>query len=287
MFVEVYAPSVDELICDAKIMENGSDRRMNNSRVTALVTGKYTCPQYLYITGAGFGVGKSTLCAGILAWLLTKGYEPARLAYIKPRNQSNKPVAATSFCERMGITSGEIGASIYRKGFTKDFIDGRTPSSKALRSGLLCEIEELSARKEVVLIDGLGSPASGSVIGVSNADIAAALPCRVIFVGRPGIGAAIDDSLLGVSYLKSKGIRQAWVVYNNVSEVGIDEIRNYVVRRISELMPDVTLLGFIGRDQYLGDQLETADLEQISDWFSQYLNTQLLLEACCGFRSSA
>lgn len=46
--------------------------------------------------------------------------------------------------------------------------------------------------KRLVLVDGVGYPAVGSVAGCSNADVAATLHAPVMIVGRPGVGNAID-----------------------------------------------------------------------------------------------
>ncbi|MGR9054045.1 MAG: hypothetical protein ACU84J_15495, partial [Gammaproteobacteria bacterium] len=59
--------------------------------------------RYLYIMGAASGVGKSTICAGLLAWLLTNGYSPGQLAYIKPMTQCVAKQPVGNFCEQTGI----------------------------------------------------------------------------------------------------------------------------------------------------------------------------------------
>jgi dethiobiotin synthetase len=207
------------------------------------------------------------------------GYPPARLAYIKPMTQCVEKQSVTRFCERMKITCRDVGNLVYRKGFSKDFIAGRTPDSGALRARVIDEIAGISAGKEVVVIDGVGGPADGSVIGLSNVDLAIALRCQVIFVGKPGIGAAIDNTALCQSFLQNKGIQQFRVIYNKISGSELEEIKAHVVARLAELLPDLTLVGFIEYDQQIDDRFRTENVTQIVDWFSRHLNTKLLLDA--------
>lgn len=239
-------------------------------------------PRYLYVMGAASGVGKSTVCAGILAWLVANGSAPGRLAYIKPMTQCVEKQPVARFCERMEIAHHDVGRLIYRKGFTKDFIDGLTLGSMALRSRVMDEITEISDAKEIVVIDGVGGPADGSVIGVSNADIAISLPCQVIFVGKSGIGAAIDNTVLCLSFMQNRWIPNIWVIYNNIPESHLDEIKRYVTKRFADLMPDAALLGFIGHDRDLDDRFRTHNILQIAEWFGRHLNTKFLLDAWCG-----
>jgi dethiobiotin synthetase len=239
-------------------------------------------PCYIYMMGAASGAGKSTVCAGLLAWLTVNGYPPGRLAYIKPMTQCVEKQSVSGLCERIGITCRDIGNLVYRKGFTKDFINGRTPGSRALHSRLIDEIIEVANGKEVVVVDGVGGPADGSVIGVSNADVAVALRCPVVFVGKPGIGAAIDNTVLCQSFLKNKGIQNTGIIYNNITRDELEEIKPYVTRRIAELIPDAVLLGFIDHDPEIDDRLQNGELFRIAQWFSRHVNTKLIFGAGYG-----
>ena len=146
--------------------------------------------------GSASGVGKTTLCEGLLSQLLLNGYQPEQLAYIKPMTQCTDKQAVTVFCERKHIAHRSIGSLVFKKGFTKDFIDGLTKSPTMLLKDILAEISHISENKEIVIIDGIGGVATGSVIGVSNVDIALLLAAPVLLVGKAGKGSAIDDTIL-------------------------------------------------------------------------------------------
>ncbi len=74
---------------------------------------------YLYVMGAASGVGKPTLCDGLLSQLLSQGFQPGQLAYIKPMTQCTAKQAVTVFCEQQQIAHRSIGSQVFKKGFTK------------------------------------------------------------------------------------------------------------------------------------------------------------------------
>ena len=225
--------------------------------------------RYLYIMGSNSGVGKSTVCLGILAQLLAQGYSPQQLAYIKPTTQCTEKQAVATFCAQQGIPFIDIGGLLFKKGYTRDFIDGLTPSSDELLATILQTITTIGTGKAVILIDGIGSPSVGSVVGASNTDIAALLPCRIIFVGKSGIGAAIDDTVLNVSLIQSKHKQNVGLIYNKIPPSELPAIQHYVSKRIVQLLPNTTLLGFIAHHDAPFSQ---ASSETIAAWFSGYVN---------------
>lgn len=226
--------------------------------------------KYLYVMGSSSGAGKSTICEGLLSHLLTNGYQPEQLAYIKPMTQCTEKQAVTVFCEREHIAHRSIGSLVFRKGFTKDFLDGLTKNSAELMEEMLAAISQISKDKNIVIIDGIGSPATGSVIGVSNADIALSLSAPVIFIGKAGIGAAIDDTILSVSFLQQQGIQNIALIYNKIPPAELVSVKLYVSKRIAELLPNVSVLSFIANYTQLDSQTKQQSAARISHW----LNTQ-------------
>lgn len=239
---------------------------------------------YLYVMGSDSGVGKSTVCLGILAQLLNSGYLPEQLGYIKPMTQCTQTQAVARFCDKNAIACLDMNGLIFRKGFTRDFIDGLTESSQQLRARLLQTILKLGENKTVVLIDGIGSPAVGSVIGVSNLDLAGLLPCRIIFVSKPGLGAAIDDTVLNISFIQTRHPQNIGLIYNNISQAELSATQKYVSQRIVQLLPNVTPLGFIARHDHWEVFLQNSP-ETIADWFNVYVEKHQLLNHWFGLET--
>lgn len=202
-------------------------------------------PKYIYVMGSESGVGKSTVCLGILAQLLASGFTADQLAYIKPVTQCLEKQPVALFCEQQHIAYQDWNSLVFSKGFTKNFIDGFTQTSDVLLADVVKAIITLGNEKAVVIIDGIGDPSVGSVVGVSNVAISRELACSVIFVGKSGIGRALDNSVLCVSFMQCQGLEDIGIIYNKIPPDLIFEIKNYVTKRLPELLPSVTLLGFM------------------------------------------
>ena len=218
--------------------------------------------------GSASGVGKTTLCEGLLAQLLLDGYQPEQLAYIKPMTQCIDKQEVTAFCEREHIAHCSIGSLVFKKGFSKEFIDGLTKNPTLLLEDILAEIAHISADKEVVIVDGVGGVSTGSVIGVSNVTIALALNAPVLFVGKAGIGGAIDDTVLAVSFMQQQGIKNIALVYNKIQPLELVGIKHYVSKRLAELLPGVPVVDFIANHTQLTSQAKYQCASKISQWFN-------------------
>jgi len=230
--------------------------------------------------GSGSGAGKSTVCLGILAQLLVSGVAPNQLAYIKPVTQCIAQQTVARFCAQTKIAYIDIGSLVFKTGFSKDYIDGLTKHSDELLADVLALILGIGKDKSVVIVDGVGDPSVGSVVGVSNVDVALSLPCSVIFVGKPGIGAAIDNTVLCVSFMQYKGLSNIGIIYNKIPLSALVEIKKYVTKRLPELLPEITLLGFIGEEQIVETHWQENVEEDIARWFTSYIDWKTRL---CGW----
>jgi dethiobiotin synthetase len=233
--------------------------------------------KYIYVMGSESGVGKSTVCMGILAQLLESGLAPEQLAYIKPVTQCVVKQTVALFCEQTKIPCLDIGNLVFRKGFSRDFIDGLTKPSDELKADVLTSILGIGKNKELVIIDGVGDPSVGSVVGVSNVDVALSLSCRVVFVGKPGIGAALDNTVLCVAFMQNKGLTNIGIIYNKIPLSAYADVKKYVTKRLPELLREVTLLGFIGNDQIAESCLKDNFSAEIAQWFGSYVNERTLI----------
>jgi len=224
--------------------------------------------KYLYIMGSASGVGKTTVCEGLLTQLLFNGYQPEQLAYIKPMTQCTDTQAVTVFCENKQISHQSIGSLVFKKGFTKDFIDGLIKNPANLLEDILMEIAQISVGKDIVIVDGVGGLSTGSVIGISNVDIALSLNSPVLYVGKAGIGEAIDDTVLAVSFMRQQGIKNIALIYNEIQPSKLISIKYYVSKRIAELLPNVPVLDFIANHTQLDSQAKSQSTTIICQWFN-------------------
>ena len=220
--------------------------------------------------GSASGVGKTTICECVLAQLLLDGYQAEQLAYIKPMTQCTDKQAITAFCESEHIAHQSIGSLVFKKGFSKDFIDGLSKNSAMLLEDILAEITQISEGKDIVIVDGVGGPSTGSVIGVSNVNIAVSLDAPVLFVGKSGIGSAIDDTILAVSFMQQQGVQNIALVYNKISPSELIGVKHYVHKRLTELLPNVPVLDFIANHTLLDSISKHQSATKISQWFNPH-----------------
>ncbi|MCK5121741.1 MAG: AAA family ATPase [Methylococcales bacterium] len=227
--------------------------------------------KYFYMMGSSSNIGKTTLCEGLLLQLLIDGYQPEQLAYIKPITQCIEKQAVSVFCENNHIAHQSIGSLVFTKGFTKNFIDGLSKTSDSLLKEILAEISQISENKAIVIIDGIGGPSTGSVVGVSNVDIARSLAAPVLFIGKPGIGSAIDDTILAVNFMQQGGIKNIALVYNKIESSELVSVKHYLSTRLAELLPRVPVLDFIPIHTQLNQTTKLQSASKISQWFNSQL----------------
>ena len=135
----------------------------------------------------------------------------------------------------------------------------------------LMEISHISENKEIVIIDGIGGPSTGSVVGVSNVDIARSLAAPVVFIGKPGIGSAIDDTILAINFMQQRGIKNIALIYNKIESSELVSVKHYVSKRLAELLPNVPVLGFIVNHTSMYDETKHHSLLKICQWFNSQL----------------
>ncbi len=156
----------------------------------------------LFISGDVSGAGKSTVCLGLLGSLLLKGYKADDICfysglrlelfsfcridsnfynsgYIKPATQGIQDTLTARFCLAKGIACRHIGPLIFYRGFTQAFLNGETKNTSELLSDIKTAVAEISTNKKIVLIDGVGYPSVGSIVGCSNAHVAKELDAQV------------------------------------------------------------------------------------------------------------
>ncbi|GKY95200.1 hypothetical protein MPSEU_000483200 [Mayamaea pseudoterrestris] len=187
----------------------------------------------LFIAGDRSSVGKSSVCLGIIGVLLRQGLTADDLAYIKPATQSESTQLIQVYCESVGVDCVPIGPLVYYRGFTRAYLAGETPTSEELLADCANAVDRIARDKKIVLVDGVGFPAVGSICGTDNAAVLKACsypsendgdherrPMGVILVGGSGVGAAVDAFNLNATYFKSKGVPVLGAIFNKLSLTG-------------------------------------------------------------------
>ncbi|CAM9155724.1 unnamed protein product, partial [Ectocarpus fasciculatus] len=202
----------------------------------------------LLISGDRSSVGKSTFSLFLMASLLQLGFPASSLAYIKPVTQCEAEQPISIFCKKNNISCQGIGPVVFYSGFTRAFLDDTTKSSAELLQDVREAVAHISVGKRVVLVDGVGYPAVGSICGVSNADVAAALNVPVLLVGKSGVGDAVDSFNLNASFFELKGVRVLGTVFNKIPTEGfysLEASKPYILSYFQKYRRDCEVYGLL------------------------------------------
>ncbi|TYZ57969.1 hypothetical protein PybrP1_008424 [[Pythium] brassicae (nom. inval.)] len=226
------------------------DRRFATSAFTAAPSSDDAPPEPLriFVSGDRSQVGKSTVCLGLVGALLRHGFGPSDVAYIKPATQCEQPQLVAKFCRQRGVACTDIGPIVFYAGFTREFLAGRTESAAALLASAREAVRAVGRGKKVVVVDGVGYPAVGSICGVSNAAVARAVQAPVVLVGKRGVGDAVDSFNLNASFFEQQGVAVLGAVFNRLPRDGyysLDKCRESVTAYFAQYQPHKRVYGFI------------------------------------------
>jgi BioD-like phosphotransacetylase family protein len=118
---------------------------------------------------------------------------------------------------------------------------------------------QVTAASDVVLCEGTGHCAVGSIVGLNNAKIAQILGADVVLVANGGLGSAFDELELNRVLCQHYNVRVAGVIINKVVPDKLEQTKDYLGRAMLKCW-GIPLLGCIPDRPYLGCPA-LADLE--------------------------
>ncbi len=177
----------------------------------------------LFIAATRQNDGKTTVALGLIYNLREK---VKKIGFIKPIGQryleeegkkiDEDSILIESFFESLGIKYAlkDMSPIAVEKGFTEQYINN--PHKEELTRRIKESFDRIARDKDIVVIEGTGHAAVGSVFDHSNAFVAKLLGAGVILVSSGGIGRPIDEILLNKSLFEKEGIEILGVVINKV-----------------------------------------------------------------------
>ncbi|KAE9077442.1 hypothetical protein PF010_g23505 [Phytophthora fragariae] len=252
LFARVSTPQQTLVVVGASTLKRWMRQQLLETRYCAAATATEAtaehAPLRIFVSGDRAQVGKSTMCLGLVGALLRAGYAAEELAYIKPATQCEKPQLVTKFCRQQGVAYCEVGPILFYKGFTREFLRGETDSASTLLDKARLKVEEVGRGKKVVVVDGVGYPAVGSICGVSNAHVAKKLEVPVVLVGKKGVGDAVDSFNLNAAFFESHGVKVLGGIFNRLPEDGfysLEHCKENVTAYFEQFQPDKHVYGFL------------------------------------------
>lgn len=207
----------------------------------------------LYVAATNQHVGKTTTTLGIVEAFRQSGI---RVGYCKPVGQEavdlenlqvDKDALLFSTMMHFNLVARVHSPVILGPGATQAFLD--SPEDFPYRQSIENASALLEEEYEMVVYEGTGHPGVGSVVGLSNADVAHLLDAPVILVVEGGVGYTIDRLFLCLSPFQQKGVKIAGVIINKVRPDKMEKVRKYVGMKLREW--GIPLLGVLPYDKTL------------------------------------
>lgn len=207
----------------------------------------------IFVAATGQHVGKTTSTLGLVANLIQAGINTG---YCKPVGQKhinlNDLVAdkdAVLFSKVIGF---QLDPSLHSpvilgSGVTAKFIEN--PSTYHFKDAVIAAANELESNYEMVVYEGTGHPGVGSVVDLSNADVAKMLGASVIMVVEGGIGSTIDRLNMSISLFREHNVPIIGAIVNKVRKDKYDKVKYFLGKKLDEL--GIPLLGVLPYDPTL------------------------------------
>jgi len=224
----------------------------------------------LLVTGTEESIGKTGIA---LALARLASEDGASVGYMKPKGtrlESNvgktldaDPMLARELLE-LDEEMHELEPVVYSPTFVQQAIRGReNPDDVADR--VREAYEDIAAERDLVLVEGGGGPATGSVIDLTDRDVADLLDASVVLVAGYEEPWDVDETL---AYAESLGNRLAGVVFNGVVDGAFDDLETDVLPFLEGR--GIPVLGVVPRVQELagvtvGDLATELGAELLTD----------------------
>jgi phosphate acetyltransferase len=149
------------------------------------------------------------------------------------------------------------------RGYTRNYLDGHISyrEQEELVRRAYTETKEAS---DIVLCEGTGHCAVGSIVHASNAQVASWLGAKMVLVANGGLGNTFDELALNKALCDREGVDVCGVIVNKVQPDKLDQTREYIQKALDMHwgQDDVPLVGVIPDRPFLGCPA-LADFERL------------------------
>jgi dethiobiotin synthetase len=154
----------------------------------------------------------------------------------------------------------DMSPVIIPAGYTKQFVDGEISFQQQIKD-VIQSMEHVTEASDVVLCEGTGHCAVGSIVGLNNAKVASIIGADMVLVANGGLGSAFDELELNRILCQHYNVRIAGVILNKVIPEKLDQTKHYMRKALMQAW-GVPLLGCIPDRPFLGCPA-LADLENL------------------------
>lgn len=159
---------------------------------------------------------------------------------------------AAVFQQHFGLQQRYLDTSpvVIPPGYTKDYVDGKILGQDQ-KSRIQAAYQNIARNSDIVLCEGTGHVAVGSIIEASNAQVASWLGASMVLVANGGLGHSFDELELNRIYCERYGVDIAGVVINKVVPEKYEQTKYYLEKILNDRW-GVPLLGCLRDRPFLG-----------------------------------
>jgi hypothetical protein len=211
----------------------------------------------IYVAATSQHVGKTTSTLGLVASIQQSG---VNVGYCKPVGQKfvelgnlqvDKDALLFSKVMNFKLDPALHSPVILGPGATTAFLDH--PENFDYRQRIMNADQRLSRKHDVVVFEGTGHPGVGSVVGLSNADVAKLVDAEVIMVVEGGVGSTIDELNMCSALFREQGVPIMGVILNKTLPEKMDKVKHFVGKKLEQL--GLPLLGVLPFDKALSNPI--------------------------------
>jgi len=220
----------------------------------------------IYMAATAQHIGKTTTTLGILHALKRR---EINVGYCKPVGQEftnwkdhykvDKDSILFAEAMRFELEPHIHSPIIVMPGYTEQYI--YHPEKEKLYAQLDMAADTLRKRHKVILYEGTGHPGVGSVIDMSNADVAKRLNAGVIIVVKGGIGDTFDHLMLSKKFFDAAGAKVLGVIINKILRSKMDKVQAALERKIAQT--GLEIFGFIPFEEELAYPLMSTVTREV------------------------
>ncbi len=207
----------------------------------------------IYVAATGQHVGKTTSTLGLVVNLAERGI---RTGYCKPVGQrsvningiiADKDAVLLSDFLNFNMDPDLYSPVVIAPGVTRQYINDASQFN--FKQRILSAGKQLASVYDLIVYEGTGHPGVGTVVDLSNAQVAKMLDCGVVMIAEGGIGNTIDRLYMSMALFREEQVPILGVIINKVFEEKKDEIEYYLHRKLDSM--GIPLLGVLPYDKSL------------------------------------
>ncbi len=193
----------------------------------------------IFIAASGQNIGKTTVCISLLHRAQQKY---GRVGFMKPLGPKPAMLRGHSVDKDAALIAQVFGLTkdlrymspvVVYPDTSRLAIDGKI-SLPALREQILDSFAELEKQCDLIIIEGSGHPGVGTVLKLSNAQIARMLDAPVLMVTGGGVGNVIDTIAMNTALFKLEGADVRAVLVNKIFAEKREQTLDYLRRALAD-----------------------------------------------------